>query len=171
MKKLIAMLLCLIMILSASCVVANAEMPTVVMAFPTWTGRPAGADRIQERLSAITEEKLGVKLELEILDSGSYNQSMTLMLNSGEQVDIFNTLLLGYSNCVSKGYALGFLPSTFVRSAMRQMPLRAFSLGEFGMSMVLTAAYNANVYQPKYAKDYIQILKDVIREEYGTNSL
>ena len=57
MKKLIAMLLCLMMIVPAFCV-ANAEMPTVVMAFPTWTGRPAGADRIQERLSAITEEKL-----------------------------------------------------------------------------------------------------------------
>lgn len=105
MKKLIAMLLCLMMIVPAFCV-ANAEMPTVVMAYWTFTGRPSGADRIQERLSAITEEKLGVKLELEILDSGSYNQSMTLMLNSGEQVDIFNTLLLGYSNCVSKGYAL-----------------------------------------------------------------
>ncbi|MBR0219292.1 MAG: ABC transporter substrate-binding protein [Clostridia bacterium] len=105
MKKLIAMLLCLMMIVPAFCV-ANAEMPTVVMAFPTWTGRPAGADRIQERLSAITEEKLGVKLELEILDYGSWNQSMTLMLNSGEQVDIFNTLGLGYSTCVSKGYAL-----------------------------------------------------------------
>ena len=105
MKKLIAMLLCLMMIVPAFCV-ANAEMPTVVMAFPTWTGRPAGADRIQERLSAITEEKLGVKLELEILDYGSWNQSMTLMLASGEQVDIFNTLGLGYSNCVSKGYAL-----------------------------------------------------------------
>ena len=105
MKKLIAVLLCLMMIVPTFCV-ANAAMPTVVMAFPTWTGRPAGADRIQARLSAITEEKLGVKLELEILDYGSWNQSMTLMLASGEQVDIFNTLGLGYSNCVSKGYAL-----------------------------------------------------------------
>ena len=106
MKKLIAMILCMIMTLSLFITVAQAEMPTVVMAYPTWTGRPAGEDRIQARLSAITEEKLGVKLEMEVLDYGSWNQSMTLMLASGEKIDIFNTLGLGYSNCVTKGYAL-----------------------------------------------------------------
>ena len=106
MKKLTAIILCLMMTMSVFGVVAHADMPTIVMAYPTWTGRPAGEDRIQARLSAITEEKLGVKLEMEILDYGSWNQSMTLMLASGEQVDIFNTLGLGYSNCVTKGYAL-----------------------------------------------------------------
>ena len=106
MKKLIALVLCLVLTLSTFTIVAHADMPTVVMAYPTWTGRPAGEDRIVARLSAITEEKLGVKLEMEILDYGSWNQSMTLMLASGEQVDIFNSLGLGYSNCVTKGYAL-----------------------------------------------------------------
>ena len=55
MKKLTAMILCMIMTLSLFGVAAHAEMPTVVMAYPTWTGRPAGEDRIQARLSAITE--------------------------------------------------------------------------------------------------------------------
>ena len=105
MKNLVIAILCLLMVLSMTSI-AFADMPTVVMAYPTWTGRPAGEDRIQARLSAITEEKLGVKLEMEILDYGSWNQSMTLMLASGEKIDIFNTLGLGYSNCVNKGYAL-----------------------------------------------------------------
>lgn len=84
----------------------SGDMPTVVFAYPTWTGRPAGEDRVQEKLSAITEEELGIKLEIEVLDYGSWQQEMTLMLASGEQVDIFNTMGLGYSTCVSKGYAL-----------------------------------------------------------------
>ncbi len=120
LKKLVALLLCLMMVLSVTSGFAettksdqaiadrkaSGNMPTVVMAYPTWTGRPTGEDRIQARLSAITEEKLGVKLVMEILDFGSWNQSMTLMLSSGEHVDIFNTIAMGYSNCVSKGYTL-----------------------------------------------------------------
>lgn len=42
----------------------SGDMPTVVLAYPTWTGRPSGEDRVQEKLSAITEEELGVKLEM-----------------------------------------------------------------------------------------------------------
>lgn len=117
MKRLIALVLCLMLTLTAVSALAdaaedaiaerkNGNMPTVVLAYPTWTGRPAEEDRIQAKLSAITEEKLGVKLEIEVLDFGSWVQSMTLMLNGDEQLDIYNTISLGYSNCVSKGYAL-----------------------------------------------------------------
>ena len=84
----------------------SGEYPTVVMAFPTWTGRPVGADRIQEKLSAYTEETLGISVELEIADMSSYSQTMTLMLSGGEQVDIFNALNLGYSSIISKGYCM-----------------------------------------------------------------
>ncbi len=86
-------------------------------------------------------------------------------------VIVETTSLNGIVTVVSRGYALGFLPSSYVRVSQAVRPIRAFSIGEFGTSMVLTAAYNANVYQPKYARDYIRILREVIREEYGTNSL
>ncbi len=86
-------------------------------------------------------------------------------------VVVETTSLTGIAKVISRGYALGFLPSSFVRFILPTVPFRAFSLGEFGMNMVLTAAYNANVYQPKYAKDYIQILRDVIREELGPSFL
>lgn len=84
----------------------SGEYPTIVVAFPTVTGRPAGADRIQEKLSAYTEDKLGISVELEIMDMASYPQSMTLMLSSGEQADIFTALAMGYSSIVNKGYCL-----------------------------------------------------------------
>lgn len=84
--------------------VASGDMPTVVMAAMNWSGSPAGLDRVQGLMSAYTEEKLGVKVELEIMDIASYSQNLKLMLSSGEQVDIFNAISIGYTASVNNGY-------------------------------------------------------------------
>lgn len=84
----------------------SGEYPTVVIAFPTWIGRPSGTDRVQEKLSEYTREKLGISVELEITDMSSYSQTMTLMLSSDEQVDIFTSMYLGYPSAISKGYCM-----------------------------------------------------------------
>lgn len=83
---------------------ASGDMPTVVMAFMNFVGPPAGMDRIAADISAITEEELGVKFELQIMDSASYAQNMKLMLSSGEQVDLFNVVSIGFMPCVNNGY-------------------------------------------------------------------
>ncbi len=85
---------------------ASGGYPTVVMAFLNWTGAPNGTERIQKLISDYTEEKLGIHVELEILDSASYSQQMTLMLSSDEQIDIFNAVYMGYTPSVNRGYAL-----------------------------------------------------------------
>ncbi|HHV11344.1 MAG TPA: ABC transporter substrate-binding protein [Clostridiales bacterium] len=85
---------------------ASGKYPTVVMAFMNWAGSPAGLQRIQGAISKYTEEKLGITVELEIMDYASYSQEMTLMLSSGEQVDIFNAIVLGYTSSINKGYTL-----------------------------------------------------------------
>ena len=78
----------------------------VVIAFFDWTGRPAGLDRINEALSAYTEETLGLDVELMIIDSAAYGEDMKLMLASGEQVDLFSTCILGYNPSINNGYVL-----------------------------------------------------------------
>ncbi len=83
---------------------ASGDMPTVVMAFMNFVGPPAGMDRIAADISAITEEELGVKFQLQIMDSASYSQNMKLMLSSGEQVDLFNVVSIGFMPCVNNGY-------------------------------------------------------------------
>lgn len=106
MKKSLAMLLCGSLALGmvpATAVMAD-DMPTVVMAYMNWAGAPAGQERIAGAISAWTEENLGVKFELEIMDSATYSQNMKLMLASGEQVDLFNAITLGYTACVNNGY-------------------------------------------------------------------
>ena len=76
----------------------------VVFSFANWTGRPAGTDRIQERLNERFREILGLEVELLVLDWSSYAQNVRLMLSSGEQVDIFNSCPLGFTATVNDGY-------------------------------------------------------------------
>lgn len=85
---------------------ASGEVPTIVMAFMNWAGKPASLERIEDVMSEYTIEKLGVKVQLEILDIASYSQSMTLSLSSGEHVDIFSPIVLGYTSAINKGYTL-----------------------------------------------------------------
>lgn len=82
----------------------SGEYDTINLAFFTWTGTPAGLDRINERISERTRETLGLNVELMILDSASYADNMKLMLSSGEKVDIFSSLGPGYTTCVNNEY-------------------------------------------------------------------
>ncbi len=84
----------------------DGEYEKIVIGFFDWTGTPAGIDRINAALSARTEETLGLDVELQIVDSAAYGDDMKLMLSSGEQMDLFNTCILGYSSCINNGYAL-----------------------------------------------------------------
>lgn len=84
----------------------NGEYEKIIIGFFDWTGTPAGIDRINEALSAHTEETLGLDVELQIIDSAAYGDDMKLMLSSGEQMDIFNTCILGYSTCINNEYVL-----------------------------------------------------------------
>ncbi len=78
----------------------------IVISFFDWTGAPAGIDRVNAALSAHTRETLGLDVELLIMDSASYANNMTLMLSSGEQVDLFGTCILGYNSMINNGYTL-----------------------------------------------------------------
>ena len=131
MKKLLALLLTLTLVFSLSVSLSFAEeahlekaddgsvaeaaaqerinkgdYPTIVIAFMTWAGRLVGTDRVAEKMSEITRAKIGVNVELMPMDSASYGQNMNLMLASGEQVDLFNALIVGFMPCVNKGYLL-----------------------------------------------------------------
>ena len=90
--------------------------PTVVMAYMNWSGSPAGLTRIQEAISEYTIEKYGIQVELEIMDAASYSQEMTLMLSSGEQVDLFNAITIGYTSSVNKGYCLDLEEEDLIRT-------------------------------------------------------
>ena len=84
----------------------SGKYPTVVLAFMTWAGKLSGTDRVAEKMSEITREKIGVNVELMPMDAASYSQNMNLMLASGEQVDLFDAVSVGFMPCVNKGYLM-----------------------------------------------------------------
>lgn len=58
-------------------------------------------------MTKITRDKLNVNVNLELIDSAAYKQSLTLAFSSGEQVDLFNSCGLdSYAAVVNNGYAL-----------------------------------------------------------------
>ena len=83
---------------------ASGEITKLVVAFPTWTGAPTDTEKVQEAMNEITRDKLGIEIELQVSDFGSFNQSMTLALSGGEQIDIVSTLGFSYANAVQQGY-------------------------------------------------------------------
>ncbi len=84
----------------------SGEYPKVVIAYMNWVGPPKGIERISEKMSEITREKVGVEVELQIMDAASYAQNMNLMLASGEKIDLFNAVSVGFMPCVNKGYLM-----------------------------------------------------------------
>ncbi len=61
---------------------------------------------VTDAVNEILREKYNIEVEFQISDSGSYNQTITLALSSGQQVDIMSTLFANYSNMVNQGYLM-----------------------------------------------------------------
>lgn len=84
----------------------NGEVTKLVMTFATWTGAPADTQAVQDAMNEITRDSIGIEVELQITDFASYNQSMTLALSGGEQIDIASTMGFAYGNAVTQGYLM-----------------------------------------------------------------
>lgn len=84
----------------------SGEVKKVIMAFPTYTGAPADTQLVQDAMNAITVDKLGIEVELQISDIGSYSQNMTLALSGGETVDLAVTVGFAFANAVSQDYVI-----------------------------------------------------------------
>lgn len=78
----------------------------LVVAFPTWTGAPKDLDTVTAEINKILLEKHNIEIEMQIGDSGSYSQNLTLELAGGQQLDLISTLFAGYSNLVNQGYLM-----------------------------------------------------------------
>ena len=82
------------------------KYPEVTMAFMNFTGAPSGVHDVEAEISKNTEKSLGLDVKLNILDVATYKQQMTLMLSSGENLDLFSAISLGYSSCINNGYCV-----------------------------------------------------------------
>lgn len=83
----------------------SGEYPTITMAISTSTGTIEGSSRVEALISNYTEETYGIKTEILNYDSVNYAQQLQLGFVSGEQIDLFSSIYIGYANSINSKYA------------------------------------------------------------------
>lgn len=102
MKKITAFILALTMVISfAVCVNAAPKEKAVKVVIPNYDS-PSGTDQVEAAINAITQEKYGVKIDLEFISTGNYAQQTNLMLTSDE-VDVFALFGTPFDTYINNG--------------------------------------------------------------------
>lgn len=81
---------------------SESEAPTIVW----WTLGNTPADDFEDAISQIsdyTEEKIGVRMDVKVVNSGEYEEKMNTIVNSGEYFDIMWVDTRNYSKFVELG--------------------------------------------------------------------
>ncbi len=102
MKKITAIILTLVMVLSlASSAFAAPKKTAVKVVIPNYDS-PSGTNQVEEAINAITEEKYGFTIDLEFISTGNYAQQTNLMLTSDE-VDVFALFGTPFDTYINNG--------------------------------------------------------------------
>ena len=106
MKKTLSLLLALIMLCCIAGAVHAESYDRIVMSYATFNNIPTAEDLavVEEAINTITREKIGVEVKLMPIVIWDYSSQVSLMLQGGDQVDIFESLG-DFNNCVSTGMA------------------------------------------------------------------
>lgn len=80
----------------------NAKYEQVVYAYSTFNNIPTDEDldTVEEAINAITREKIGVEVTLKPISIADYSSKVSLALQGGEKIDIFQSLG-DFNNCVA----------------------------------------------------------------------
>ncbi len=63
----------------------------------------SGVAQVEEAMNAILEEKFNINVKLTFLPFGSYAEQTTLLLSSGEGVDLMAVYMVPYASCATSG--------------------------------------------------------------------
>lgn len=83
------------------------EPEKVVVSFLAFNMPTAeGEQAVEEAMNEITRSKIGVEVDLLIMDGASYTQQIPLMLAGGETIDTYSMLGMNFASHVNSGYCL-----------------------------------------------------------------
>lgn len=137
MKKLIGLLVCVTMALTACSGTASSstsasgsgasagEVEEIV--FSTWTINTLPSDdaiqSVEDEINKIIEDKIGVRIDYKIFPLAEYSQKVALELQSGGQIDIFS-LANNFQSVVAEGmcYDITDLVDTYCPNAEELLP-------------------------------------------------
>lgn len=69
------------------------DMAEINVVLPVLTTVPSGLADVEAAINAITESQINTHINLEMIEQGSYAQQVSLMIASGEQVDLMLTII------------------------------------------------------------------------------
>ena len=75
---------------SGAAAVNDGEIVTITAKLLNNTVSAEGAARVIERLNELTESKIGVHVDVEFIEFGSWNQTINLMISGSEAVDVIS---------------------------------------------------------------------------------
>ena len=82
----------------------DGKVSHVIMTLINYSNQYPDVDKVAEAISAITREKIGVEVEIQMYDFASYKQALTLALSGGEQLDLITTIAAGYTTLAQQEY-------------------------------------------------------------------
>lgn len=163
MKKLITLILAAAMVLPcAGCKKEDGgkgEIPTLKWIIPgdQESGTAAVVDALNEKLV----EKLGCKLDLQMVDSGSYDEKLKLGFSSGENFDLCYTNQSQFTDAVQKGGLLSlneFIEKSNIKEYVSEEVLE---YGRYHDGIYAVPNIQIMVYQPTY------LIRQNLADEYG----
>lgn len=106
MKRILALVLALIMLVAMCSCNGGGSDESGVKTLKIYMPADPQADLslVLEEANKIVEEKIGARMDVQLIDAGAYSQKMNMIMASGEAFDIcFTGYLNKYSDAVSKG--------------------------------------------------------------------
>ena len=108
MKKVLALVLCILMVSTSISFVSASAEPTydfggqkIILSIYGGKVEQPGIERVFGKINQYFMENYNIDLEILPYSFSQYQQAVGLMLSSGEQVDIFVSGQVGFSTCVS----------------------------------------------------------------------
>lgn len=110
---------------------------------------PADVQLIQDAMNEILVPRYGINLELLVMDVASYNQNASLMLTSGDQIDVMSSLFVGYVSMHQQGFLMDLEENNLLANYGSGI---IDALG--GMELIDGARINGNLYGLPNNRDY-----------------
>ncbi len=101
---------------AAEAIANRTETQHLVVSWMTWSGSPADLQMVVDEMNALTVPALNIEIEMQVTDFASRNQTLTLQLTGGEQIDIMGCLGMPFSSAVQNDYLIDLEENNLIQT-------------------------------------------------------
>ena len=140
------------------------DIVTIQMAYFCESGIPKDLLEVQEAINEITREEIHVEVNLNVFESGNYAQQLSLMLNSGEALDLAVTFPAGASNFSTLKSQNLILPMKSLLEEYAPEALELMGDGLVGGTTIDGEVYGLTINNDKALSLYWLARKDILEK-------